>query len=48
MKVKDICEVYLSAIKRAELGEQTVSMDEMTGIGSVKSDCSKLIGIQVA
>ena len=31
-KVKDICDTYLSAIERAERGEQTISMDEMTGI----------------
>lgn len=31
-KVKDICDCYLNAIERAERGEQTVSMDKMTGI----------------
>ena len=35
-KVRDICEVYLSAIERAERGEQTVSMDEMTGIQALE------------
>jgi putative transposase len=30
--VKDICEVYLSAIERADQGEKTISIDEMTGI----------------
>jgi DDE superfamily endonuclease len=31
-KVKDICDTYLSAIERAEWGEKTISLDEMTGI----------------
>ena len=35
-KVKDICEVYLSAIERAEQGERTISIDEMTGIQALE------------
>jgi transposase len=35
-KVKDICEVYLSAIERAQEGERTVSLDEMTGIQALE------------
>jgi len=31
-KVKDICEVYLSAMARAQTAERTISIDEMTGI----------------
>jgi len=31
-KVKDICEVYLSAMARAHGRERTISIDEMTGI----------------
>lgn len=31
-KVKELCEVYLTAIERADAGERTVSIDEMTGI----------------
>ncbi len=31
-KVKDICEVYLSALERDLQGERTLSIDEMTGI----------------
>jgi len=27
-KVKDLCEVYLSAIERAERGEKTISIDD--------------------
>ena len=35
-KVKDICDTYLSAIERAERGEQTISIDEMTGIQALE------------
>lgn len=35
-KVKDICEVYLSAIERAEQGERTIAIDEMTGIQALE------------
>jgi hypothetical protein len=35
-KVKDICDLYLSAIERAERGERTLSMDEMTGIQALE------------
>ncbi len=35
-KVKDICEVYLSAIERAGQGERTISIDEMTGIQALE------------
>jgi putative transposase len=35
-KVKDICQVYLSAIERAQQGEQTISIDEMTGIQALE------------
>lgn len=35
-KVKDICATYLSAIERAERGEQTVSIDEMTAIQALE------------
>lgn len=31
-KVTDICETYLHALERANAGERTVSIDEMTGI----------------
>jgi len=34
--VKDICEVYRSAIERAERGERTISTDEMTGIQALE------------
>lgn len=30
--MKDICDTYLSAIERAEQGERTICVDEMTGI----------------
>jgi len=35
-KVKSITETYLSAIERAELGERTISLDEMTGIQALE------------
>jgi len=35
-KVSDITEVYGSAIKRAEAGERTISLDEMTGIQALE------------
>jgi hypothetical protein len=35
-KVTDICDLYLSAIERAERGERTLSMDEMTGIQALE------------
>jgi len=35
-KVTDITAVYTSAIKRSEAGEQTVSLDEMTGIQALE------------
>ena len=35
-KVKDICEVYLSAPERAKLGERTLSTDEMSGIQALE------------
>ncbi|MEG4235917.1 transposase [Microcoleus sp. Pol11C3] len=35
-KVNDICEIYLSAIERAERGERTISIDEMTGIQALE------------
>jgi len=35
-KVKDICELYLSAIERVQQGERTISMDEMTGIQALE------------
>lgn len=31
-KVKDITDLYLTAIERAQQGEHTISVDEMTGI----------------
>lgn len=35
-KVSDICQTYLSAMERAEQGEQTISIDEMTGIQALE------------
>lgn len=35
-KVKDICEVYLSAQERTAVGERTISIDEMTGIQALE------------
>ena len=35
-KVTDICEVYEQAIARAEQGEVTISLDEMTGIQALE------------
>lgn len=35
-KVEDICEVYALAIERAEKGEMTYSLDEMTGIQALE------------
>ncbi len=35
-KIHDICQTYLSAIERAELGERTVCTDEMTGIQAIE------------
>lgn len=35
-KVKDICDTYLSAPERANVGERTVSLDEMTGIQALE------------
>jgi transposase len=35
-KVKDICELYLSAPQRAIEGERTISLDEMTGIQALE------------
>lgn len=35
-KVSDICQTYESAIERAEQGEQTISIDEMTGIQALE------------
>jgi hypothetical protein len=35
-KVTGICEVYLSAIERAQRGERTISTDEMTGIQALE------------
>ena len=35
-KIRDICQTYLSAIERAELGERTVCTDEMTGIQAIE------------
>lgn len=35
-KVEDICEVYTQAIERAEQGELTYSVDEMTGIQALE------------
>jgi hypothetical protein len=36
VKVEDISQHYLSALTRAELGERTISMDEMTGIQALE------------
>jgi len=38
-KVKDICEVYLSAMARAQTAERTISIDEMTGIQALERKC---------
>jgi DDE superfamily endonuclease len=35
-KVEDICEVYELAMERAERGEMTFSLDEMTGIQALE------------
>lgn len=35
-KVRDICQTYISAIERSELGERTVCSDEMTGIQAIE------------
>lgn len=41
-KVKDICATYLSAPERAEAGERTISLDEMTGIQALERKASDL------
>jgi transposase len=35
-KVRDITEVYTTAIERSEMGERTISLDEMTGIQALE------------
>jgi transposase len=35
-KVRDICQTYLSALERSQLGERTVCSDEMTGIQAIE------------
>lgn len=35
-KVKDISDLYLTAIERAQQGEHTISIDEMTGIQAIE------------
>jgi len=35
-KVKDITDLYLTAIERAQQGEHTISVDEMTGIQAIE------------
>lgn len=35
-KVNDICETYLNAKERAQVGERTLSIDEMTGIQALE------------
>jgi len=41
-KVVDICETYLSALERAEKGERTLSIDEMTGIQALERNAPDL------
>jgi hypothetical protein len=35
-KIKEICEVYAKAINRAQQGERTISVDEMTGVQALE------------
>lgn len=41
-KVKDLCDTYLSAQERTEVGERTISLDEMTGIQALERKAKDL------
>ncbi|MGD2180820.1 helix-turn-helix domain-containing protein [Lusitaniella coriacea] len=41
-KVKGICQIYLNAQQRAEVGERTISIDEMTGIQALERKAPNL------
>lgn len=41
-KVKDITDLYLTAIERAQQGEHTISVDEMTGIQARRTSRKRL------
>lgn len=41
-KVSDICQTYLNASERANLGERTLSLDEMSGIQALERKAKNL------